>query len=134
MSPELRTSLEAVSRSIHAVGSRATCNPAPTGTDEDWLVYAPGKMMEKAIGFLSSDGWKLDNPNEHYRPEQGAFNSWRKGEINLIVTGDHGFRRRFLAASEVAKQLNLMEKAQRVLLFQAVLYGNGAPAIAEEWA
>eukprot|EP00873_Tetraselmis_striata_P030354 jgi/Tetstr1/450618/TSEL_037654.t1 len=103
-------------------------------TDEDWLVYAPGPMMQAAIAFLSNEGWKLDNPNEHYRPEEGVFNSWRKGEVNLIVTGDHSFRRRYLAATEVAKKLNLMEKRDRVLLFQAVLYGNGAATQIEQAA
>lgn len=106
------------------VGSRATCSPAPTETDEDHLLLVLDKDVQAAIGVLHSEGFHLDHPSAHYRPEDGIFNSWRKEDVNLIVTSDPIFYRRFLSASNVAKKLNLLEKADRVTLFQSVLYGN----------
>lgn len=47
-----------------------------------------------------------------------------KGDVNLIVTQDNKFYDRFMAATSVAKRLNLLDKADRIALFQAVLYGN----------
>ena len=44
--------------------------------------------------------------------------------VNLIVTRNDTFFNRFMAASSVAKRLNLLDKADRVAVFQAVLYGN----------
>jgi hypothetical protein len=82
--------------------------------------------MKKVIEAVHVNGFHLDNPSVHYRPEEGKFNSWRKGETNLIITGDFDFFRRYLSATEVAKKFNLMSKEDRVLLFQSVLYGNGA--------
>jgi len=52
------------------------------------------------------------------------FSSYEKGNINLIVTEDYGFYNKFIAATSVAKRLNLLEKDDRVALFQAVLYAN----------
>jgi hypothetical protein len=122
MKPEF---LSDIAFSITPVGSRVTCDPPPTDTDEDWLVHSYN--VQKAIDLLSQNGFTLDNPNLHYAPDTGAFNSWRKGNVNVILTKDYDFNRRFLAASAMAKRFNLLEKPDRVALFQAVLYGNGGP-------
>lgn len=37
----------------------------------------------------------------------------------------HDIYDRFIAATAVAKRLNLLDKADRIALFQAVLYANG---------
>lgn len=108
--------------SVEAVGSRITCVPTPINTDEDWLVLV--RDNGKAAVALSQAGYTLDNPNNHYRPEQAVFNSWRGPNAqNLIVTDDWDWHRKFLAATSIAKRLNLLQKADRIALFQAVLYG-----------
>lgn len=61
---------------------------------------------------------------ESYTGQTNVFNSWRRGDVNLIVTTDPQFARKHRAANKVCKALNLMAKADRVLVFQAVLYGN----------
>lgn len=122
--------LSDIAISITPVGSRVTCDPPPTDTDEDWLVIIKYPKLNDSLFLLEKEGYKLDNPKEHYRPEEGRFNSWRKGNTNLIVTRDLEFHRRFLAATHVAKTLNVMKKQDRVTLFQAVLYGNGGPELA----
>lgn len=109
---------------IAPVGSRVTCDPAPTDTDEDWLVLIRETDFHAAISAMSQAGFTLDNPNNHYRPEQSTFNSWRgPNNVNLIVTSDREWHSRFLVATAVAKRLNLLAKADRIELFQAVLYG-----------
>lgn len=105
--------------SVFAVGSRITCDPAPTDTDEDFLVV----VRKRNPGAMAAAGFELDTGGSHYEPSEGQFNSWRKGSLNLIVTDDRKFARRFLAASAVAQRLNLLNKADRIALFQAVLYG-----------
>lgn len=110
---------------IEPVGSRITCDPPVMNTDEDFLILIKEKDYQSVIYQLGTDGYSLDNPSEHYRPENNQFNSWRCREENLIITSDFLFFRRFMAATAVAKKLNLLEKADRKMLFQAVLYGNG---------
>ena len=116
---------------VTAVGSRVTCNPPPTTTDRDWLVLVSEDKFDFFAAELLADGWVVGGsmiPNdENYLPESVRFNSFTKTidgtPENLIVTVSEEFHRRFLAASAVAKRLNLLDKADRIALFQAVLYG-----------
>ena len=131
MTTEAATSYERIQQilpnaiSIEPVGSRVTCDPPPTDTDEDWLVLVRDADFGRITGSLAEAGFDLDNPGQHYRPELSTFNSWRgPNSLNLIITADAEWHRRFRAASFVAKRLNVMAKADRVALFQAVLYGN----------
>ena len=130
---------------MQPVGSRVTCNPAPTDTDEDYLLYlgheygtvdgvpmmvvkdADIRLMEVEL-YLKGSGWEMGGsiPNEvryDVNPSE-KFCSWTLEELNLIITTSDEFFRRFLAATAVAKEFNLMEKADRIKLFQAVLYGK----------
>jgi hypothetical protein len=116
------------------VGSRVTCDPAPTDTDRDWLVLVDSNegLFELATN-LQKDGWSMPEP---YIPLEGGtgdetvFMSCRKAEDNLILTDSPGFFKKFMAASSVAKRLNLLDKADRIALFQAVLYANADEAFA----
>lgn len=108
------------------VGSRVTCNPAPVGTDQDILVYVLPKNFDRLFSALERDGWTFDGSEAYVNSvEEGdGFRSYRKGDINLVITSDRGFYSRFMAATSIAKHLNLLQKADRIALFQAVLYGN----------
>ncbi len=101
------------------VGSRVTCNPPPTDTDEDWLCYVAdiGAFGELAIriGYI----WEGGN---NYEIEH--FASLRNGNMNLIVTEDRLFFDKFIIATALAKRLNLLNKDDRIALFQGVLYGR----------
>ncbi len=111
---------------IQPVGSRITCDPPPQNTDEDFLVsIAPWKIRETIAG-LYDDNWRLDGSeaNDDTRRIKDKFLSFKKDDINLILTPDKTFFDRFMAATSIAKKFNLMDKADRVALFQAVLYGN----------
>lgn len=113
---------------VTAVGSRITCNPPPMNTDQDWLVLVDLEKFDKIATDLLADDWEVGGSmiptDDNYLTLQQRFNSFTKGVDNLIVTGSKEFHRRFLAASSVAKRLNLLEKADRIALFQAVLYGT----------
>lgn len=112
---------------LNLVGSRETCNPPPQDTDQDVLVLIqPG--VSPVIGRLFEHGFEVDGSRiedaaSHLRSD-GTFQSFSKGDLNFIVTCDPTFYARFMAATSVAKRLNLLDKADRIALFQAVLYGN----------
>lgn len=102
------------------VGSRRTCNPPPTDTDDDILILASERWSPRH----GLKDFKLDNPSTHYRPEEKTFNSWRRGNINLIITKSPEFFTKFVNATALAKSMNLMRKEDRVTLFKFVLYGE----------
>ena len=113
---------------ITAVGSRVTCNPPPTGTDQDWLVHVGAAEYDQFTAALLEDGWEVGGSaipiDVDYRSPHEKFNSFTKGEDNIIATASPEFHKRFLAATAAAKALNLLEKSGRITLFQAVLYGS----------
>ena len=117
---EVAKALEGVLTSAEPVGSRVTCDPAPTDTDEDWLVL----VQEVPIERLQEAGFGQEGSPEFYTGnDAGGFRSWRKGEINLITTQSEEFYRLFLTATYLAKRFNLLRKQDRIALFQAILYG-----------
>jgi len=101
------------------VGSRVTCNPPPTDTDMDVLVLV--RDMKKFVDDAVVAGFEVGGSFIC----KDDFTSLTRGEINLIVTQDGEFYRRFWCASRLAKRWNLLFKEDRIRLFQAVLYGNG---------
>lgn len=117
----------AYARAFAPVGSRVTCNPAPTDTDIDVLVLL--NWRARGVGFLTAlngRGWILggsDMLDESAR-QKSPFESWTLGNVNVIATRDEGFYARFLAATSIAKHLNLLRKDDRIALFQGMLYGN----------
>lgn len=104
----------------YQVGSRVTCDPAPTDTDEDWLVLTCGldSAEMQAAGF-TQDG----SPQFYTGNDNGGFRSWRRGDLNIITTESPEFFWKFVTATDLAKRFNLLAKADRIALFQAVLYG-----------
>lgn len=115
--------------SITPVGSRVTCDPAPTDTDRDWLVLVQKDQENALWQFLSENQWEIGGSlpdDENNTPVDDRFYSFTKGVENVIVTSSELFHRRFIAATSVAKVLNLLEKKHRIALFQAVLYANKA--------
>jgi len=102
------------------VGSRITCNPAPTDTDEDVLLLTDD--LETLIGDCIEVGFTRDGSLKPSYPE--GFVSLRNGSMNFIITDDEEFYKKFMLATHVCKSLNLMEKKNRITVFQAILYGK----------
>ena len=110
------------------VGSRVTCNPPPLDTDQDVLVHVHQTNMAIVQSKLQAAGFVCEgsNPAELNASidMQSVFFSFRKGDMNYIITSDLEFYNRFSTATELARKWNLLEKADRIQLFQAVLYGK----------
>lgn len=110
------------------VGSRITCNPPPLDTDQDVLVYVQGCNMAVVQDKLLNAGFVREGSNpadmQGNADNQSVFHSFRKGDMNYIITSEMEFYERFSTATELARKWNLLEKADRIQLFQAVLYGK----------
>ena len=102
---------------LEYVGSRVTCVPAPTDTDEDVLI-----LVNNVTQFASKcirAGFK-----EEGSYAGAAFVSLKLGEGNLIVTEEEEFYDKFMLATHVCKSLNVLDKQHRITVFQAILYGK----------
>ena len=114
------------------VGSRVTCNPAPLDTDQDVLIYIDEVNADDFVFRMKNAGFNVELGEGYAEDalnsgEDDRFQSYRLGDVNFIVTVDERFYVRFSAATAMAKRANLLEKAERIALFQAVLYGNVLP-------
>jgi len=105
------------------VGSRRTCNPPPTDTDDDYLVLC--NDAKQAVRSLKELGFEPpENIAEYIALHDCSFTSLRFGELNFIVTDDVQWFDKFLTASYFAKKYNVMDKAERIELFDCVMRGN----------
>jgi len=107
------------------VGSRVTCNPPPTDTDEDYLVLTKDKEAAvkalQVMGFeYSTDPEKIAEYNRLGETSGYSFVSLFFGDINYIVTDSVFFFERFLTATHVCKTLNLLKKEERVMVHEAI--------------
>ncbi len=110
--------LDEIAIKFEPVGSRVTCDPPPTDTDQDILVLV-ADMFDAAFA-----GWSCETEAEYEGDGSDLkFVSYREGNVNLIVTDDEKFFDTFMIATRTAKKLNLMQKKDRVTLFRAILYG-----------
>lgn len=115
---------------MERTGSREICNPAPTDTDEDWVVLVSKPLYEDLIEELFSQGYEIGGSDP--QPAEvddcvdlyGEFDSFKKGDINYIVTTSKEFYENFGRATALAKKLNLVKKEDRITLFQVFLYDN----------
>ncbi len=103
------------------VGSRVTCVPPPTDTDQDYLVWT--NSHTKTCLALAADEWDSlgSGPSDDELSCGIGWCSFRKGEDNIILTWDRGFYDSFLCASAAAAALNLLSKADRISLFQVIM-------------
>lgn len=125
LTPEITESrLNATNRIWCKVGSRITCNPPPTDTDYDYLVLGPPDEGSKLHDFITEFKFAHEGQPENELYLECDFGSYRKDLINLIVCEDSDFYDHFKLATDIAKYLNLMEKLDRIILFQAILYRN----------
>jgi len=122
----IQEKLKALGCEVTPCGSRITCNPPPINTDEDFLVLASSSdMTSEVVALLAGEQFEWEGDGEHYQLTVGSgFMSWRKDKMNIIFTANEDFARRHKAATNICKKLNVMEKADRVKIFQAFLYGN----------
>jgi hypothetical protein len=109
---------------IYPTGSRATLMPPPEFSDYDYVINVVD-MHEFCQLATETHGFTTDshcNP-EKYLGAESNFISIRKNDLNLIVTHKNEFYNKFVAATTVARLLNVKTRSDRVALFKAVLYG-----------
>lgn len=98
-------------------GSRVICDPAPTDTDEDWLVFVPDSLRDAACEWLEAHGATHSDEQEVY-PDGVCF---RLGDLNPVLIWDHNVFYAWVAATYWAAKLNLRDKAERTRLFRALV-------------
>lgn len=101
------------------VGSRVTCDPAPTDTDRDIIVMCcKGELYELAERIMQAGGTPC---GEDYHDPENMLHPYRLEGDNYLLTESPEYFHRFIAVSEFCKAQNFMDKAVRKALFQAAM-------------
>ena len=99
------------------MGSHFVCDPPVTSTDRDYVLLVKQNYDHSALFEL---GWQADGA---YIAD-GDFQSYRLGDVNLILTKKPSFFYKYHLATQVCKYLNLHDKADRVMIYDAVARGH----------
>ena len=106
----------------YATGSQVICNPIPLDADEDHVVFT--KRLWAAVRYLEDREYIAEGSMAE--EECRGFVSMRKEKVNLILTQDLTFFSRFVHATDEARAQNLLEKKDRIALFQRFLYSKNS--------
>lgn len=119
----IKNFLDQVCVEWHPTGSRYICNPPVMDTDEDYIcfIFEDDKLTKAGFDKTSSEGEEYEGLSE--------FTTWRYKHYNLVVTENREFFDLFVSATEKAKEKNILDKNERIKLFQEVLYGNDSDEI-----
>lgn len=117
---------------VEFCGSRVTCDPPPANTDLDVLVeivddkpnHGASQKVTDVVALLSVAGFGLDSSAHYQVSAVDGFMSWKKGEVNLLVSANPEWCARHRLATALCKKLNLLHKPDRIAVFQAFLYGK----------
>lgn len=105
-------------------GSRVMCNPPVLATDLDVVLLV--ERSGDVIRTIEDLGYTL-TADTTYGATLDEFVTFRKGDVNLIVTCDvEGFRRWGLA-TRWCTEMNLQSKADRAAFFTLVRYAPEHP-------
>lgn len=129
-------------KKVLETGSKVICDPPPEGTDEDYLLLLEDDNAVNTLeSILTFDGWVIGGSmaysgagslnKEHSFNSDGAlsnnnlFHSWKtpndEGIVtNLILTCNEQYFEDFTRATFLARRLNLLDKVDRVVLFEAL--------------
>jgi hypothetical protein len=115
---------------VHPTGSSYICDPPVLTTDEDWLMYVdPDKLnlfraFAYAYQFARSTQVgsyaRISEQKDRFMAYRSLIGCQYGPNLNLIVTCDKDFYDKFRMATEESKRLNLLEKSERIELFQKV--------------
>lgn len=117
---------EGTFKKAEPTGSKYICSPSVEDTDEDWIILVDDlnttySCLDKE-GFIIGGSFWVDDSKEN--KNNNYWWSFKKSNLNLIITDCEKFFNDFVLATYVAKKLNLLKKEDRVTLFQAILYRN----------
>lgn len=104
------------------VGSRYVCNPPPMDTDLDILCLYEYSKYPLLADELQANNWEYQS-NGYLHPSK--FTSYKKDvdgtPVNLIITGKPDWYSLFAQATEQCKEQNLLDKKDRIALFNKVM-------------
>lgn len=98
---------------IYPTGSRYTCTPPVTDTDQDWVLLP----TSATYAALDSEGFVLRG----YKDKYGTASDYCKGDINIILVENRDKFNKWVLATEAARKLNLQTRAERCALFRVIL-------------
>lgn len=107
--------LKVVAQDTFATGSRIICSPPPMDTDLDVVVLVDSPA---AIVDLETLGYVVDSSSPEY--EDAVTVPMRKGDVNLIVMWDKETFVRWRLATDVARELNLLDRNDRLACFRVI--------------
>lgn len=107
--------------SVFRTGSSVICNPPVTDTDEDYMFYT--EDMERFAIHLLTNGWETCG-KDYEGHNAGLFRALRKGKLNYLLTDSQDYYDKFEEATKVATKLNLLQKEQRIALFNYIINGE----------
>ena len=107
--------LKSVVQDSFSTGSRIICNPPPMDTDLDVVVLVDSSA---AVVDLEALGYVVDSSCSEY--EDTATVPMRKGHVNLIVMWDKETFVRWRLATDVARELNLIDRNDRLACFRVI--------------
>lgn len=114
-------------------GSQVICDPAPKDSDHDYFVLnrmwdyrTPEDLWGRSytLDFILRVLFKFERCSlEEYESKDFNFISYRNGKVNVIVLYDRMEYAQTLLATRIAKKRNLLDKEDRVKLFEDVRKG-----------
>lgn len=105
-----------VIKACFPTGSRYICDPPVMDTDNDVIILVDDYPDEQSMNDL---GWKMcRGEGEELDYPAGDFHAYRHGDLNYILTNSKDHYIRMCAATTLAKQMNLLDKKDRVHLFR----------------
>ncbi len=96
-------------------GSNYICNPPVEDTDIDTMYFV--KDLYEADRIILAEGWTACDKGEY---DISNWRAYRKGKYNALITDNYNHYIRFEAATELAKKYNLLEKEERIEIFEIV--------------
>ena len=101
-------------------GSNYICNPPVINTDVDEMFLVDD--LQEVNFQLTGLGWtKCGLEEETYQDKPSHWAAYRKENMNALLTTNLKYFMDFFKATEEAKHLNLLNKEDRVALFQKIL-------------
>jgi len=123
--------LQAEGYKLFHTGSRAICSKPPEASDDDWVV-----MYEMGLtDLLERNGYVADPwDSATYDAAEGhtPVASYRKNGVNIVVTTSQKFFDLTKLATDIATELHIKTRDERVNLFHAVRSGEFKTA--RQWA
>lgn len=119
-------------------GSRVICDPPPKDTDDDYLMLTWEGALDALVEKLTKTDKYVLGGSMYYNSNEAitiqdwsngfeginynkVFRSYKKGDVNIIVTLDPHYFKLFTRATGLAKKLNLLKKEDKVALFETIV-------------